>query len=100
MNVADLIKNREGLRLRPYRCTAGYLTVGYGRNLDSVGISEHEAEAMLHVDINAASRWLAERLPWTAELDPARYAALVDLRFNLGGEGLLSFKRFLAAAEL
>jgi lysozyme len=32
----------EGLRLKPYRCTAGKTSIGYGRNLDDVGISQRE----------------------------------------------------------
>lgn len=98
MNVAELIRAHEGLRLKPYRCTAGYLSIGYGRNLDSVGISELEAESMLQQDISAASRWLLEVLPWSFGLDAPRHAALLDLRFNLGPGGLLGFRKFLAAA--
>jgi len=30
---AQLVRH-EGLRLKPYRCTAGRLTIGIGRNLD------------------------------------------------------------------
>lgn len=50
----DLIRD-EGLRLKPYHCTAGKLTIGYGRNLDDNGISEEEALSMLRNDI-ATSR--------------------------------------------
>ena len=38
----------EGLRLKPYRDTAGKLTIGVGRNLDDVGVSEAEAFALLN----------------------------------------------------
>ncbi len=41
--LLDLIKEQlvrhEGLRLRPYRCPAGKLTIGYGRNLVSRQVS-------------------------------------------------------------
>jgi len=37
MNVRDLIKKHEGLRLTPYRCSAGYRTIGWGHNLDAAG---------------------------------------------------------------
>jgi len=46
-----LIKLHEGFRTHPYRCTAGKLTIGYGRNLDDVGILETEAEHMLGNDM-------------------------------------------------
>ncbi|MCP4280350.1 MAG: lysozyme, partial [Alteromonas sp.] len=35
--VAQLIAQHEGLRLKPYKCTAGKITIGYGRNLDDNG---------------------------------------------------------------
>jgi lysozyme len=37
--IAELVKD-EGLRLKPYKCTAGKTTIGVGRNLDDVGISK------------------------------------------------------------
>ena len=32
--IKKQLVRHEGLRLKPYRCTAGKLTIGYGRNLD------------------------------------------------------------------
>ena len=45
--VAHLIKKHEGLSLKPYKCTAGKLTIGYGRNIEDKGISQEEAERFL-----------------------------------------------------
>lgn len=42
----ELIKLHEGLRLKPYKCPAGKLTIGYGLNLDG-GITKEEAEILL-----------------------------------------------------
>jgi len=43
------IERHEGLRLKPYLDTATppRLTIGYGRNLDDVGITREEADYML-----------------------------------------------------
>ena len=46
------LERHEGLRLKPYRDTVGKLTVGYGRNLEDVGISRDEADFMLDNDID------------------------------------------------
>ena len=35
-----MLQRHEGLRLKPYKCTAGKVSIGYGRNLEDVGISE------------------------------------------------------------
>ncbi len=42
--LIDLIKRHEGLSLKPYMDSRGFLTIGYGRNLDANGISKSEAE--------------------------------------------------------
>jgi lysozyme len=51
VNVYDVLKRDEGLRLKPYQDTVGKWTIGYGRNLDDRGISKYEAEAMLRNDV-------------------------------------------------
>jgi lysozyme len=38
----------EGLKLKPYYCPAGYLTIGIGRNLETNGLSEHEMLAFIN----------------------------------------------------
>lgn len=97
MNAAELIKQHEGLRLKPYLCTAGKYSIGYGRNLDDRGVSLSEAEYLLANDISAARESLTANLPWFVQLDEVRQGALVDLCFNLGWQGLGRFRRFLAA---
>ena len=49
--IKEQLVARVGLRLKPYRCTAGKLTIGIGRNLDDCGISQSEAYVMLINDI-------------------------------------------------
>lgn len=87
----------EGVRLKPYRCTAGKLTIGIGRNLDDVGITQDEAMLMLRTDIARALSGVRTELPWFEQLDNIRQRVLVDMAFNLGIDGLLAFKQTLAA---
>ena len=91
------LTRHEGLRLKPYRDTLGHLTIGVGRNLSEVGISEVEALALLDADIQTAIRGLDLRMPWWSTLDDVRRMALVDLAFNVGVEGVMSFRRMLIA---
>ena len=86
-----LLKTHEGLRLRAYQCTAGKTTIGYGRNLDDRGITQKEAEAMLSADIADCVADL-KSMPYWSGLSENRQAALIDLRFNLGGQGFRGFK--------
>ena len=51
--ITDQLIRHEGLRLTPYRCPAGRLTIGVGRNLEEKGISEQEAMVLLENDNKA-----------------------------------------------
>ena len=97
----QLTKDFEGLRLRPYKCSAGKLTIGYGRNLEDVGISEEEAEAMFDVDFAKAvenvNRLLKEE--GITELHKQRFYVLTDMVFNLGYAGIKKFKKLLYALK-
>lgn len=96
--VAELIKKHEGLRLKPYKCSAGKLTIGYGRNLEDRGISPYEAETLLHNDIQDCYAQCI-KLPFWNRLNEARQAVLIDMCFNLGISRLKGFKKMLAAVD-
>lgn len=97
-NVAELIKKHEGLRLKPYKCTAGKLTIGYGRNIEDNGISQTEAEQMLYNDIQKCY-FECGKLPCWDNINEARQAVLLDMCYNLGISRLKNFKKMLAALE-
>ncbi len=82
--LIEQLKRHEGIKLTPYKCTSDKLTIGVGRNLEDVGISEQEAEMLLQNDIQRAVTQLKERFPWTLELDEVRFAALINFTFNVG----------------
>jgi lysozyme len=86
-------------RMFPYRDSKGYLTIGYGRNLDAKGISFEEGGHLLENDIEEADILLVKALPWVKDLDQARARVLLNMSFNMGiGDakgGLLSFRRTL-----
>lgn len=92
------VKDARGNHL-PYKCPADKLTIGYGRNIEERGITEEEAEFLLSNDIEIAKRELAAAFPWFGLLDDVRQSALLNMHFNLGINGLLGFKRMLAAIE-
>ena len=96
--ATEQLKVDEGLRLQPYRCTAGALTIGYGRNLDAVGITQEEADIMLRADVEIAEKG-AQALVGTVwdDLSATRQAVLINMTFNLGRTRLAAFKNFLAA---
>ena len=93
---AQLVRH-EGLRLKPYRCTAGKLTIGIGRNLDDCGISQTEAYMLLENDLQNCEKQLLDEIPDIYNgLDEVRKSALLNMCFNLGIGGLLGFNNTLA----
>lgn len=102
MDRAALISqllNDEGLRLKPYRDSVNKLTIGVGRNLDDVGISQDEALYLLGNDIRRAYGDLIAALPWVVKLDEPRQNVLTNMAFNLGVAGLLGFKHTLDCVQ-
>ena len=97
--LLEQLRADEGFGRHPYRDTVGKLTIGYGRNLDDVGLSEAEARFLLDNDITVAVDAVFTRLPWHVHLNAARRAVLYAMAFNLGIGGVLKFRKMLAAAE-
>jgi lysozyme len=96
--IAELIRD-EGVRLKPYVDTVGKTTIGVGRNLTDVGITRDEAEALLEHDIIRTVAGLNGALPWWTDLDPVRQRVLINMGFNLGIRGLLTFQNTLRAVR-
>ena len=102
MNIIEIkeqLINHEGLTLKPYRCTADKLTIGVGRNIDDVGISEAEAMIMLGNDIDACVDDL-----WSMFADFNLFSeniqhVLVDMRFQLGPKRFRGFRMMIRAIE-
>ena len=114
MNYFDkalgLVKEAEGFEPLPYRCTAGKLTQGYGRNLEVYPLSEEE-EATLNEDGSVseevAEKWAYNELlncelrltnaPSFKECNDIRKAVLLDMAFNIGFNGLMKFRKMHSA---
>lgn len=95
--IAELTRD-EGRRLMPYVDTVGKTTIGVGRNLTDVGITDAECDMMLSDDIDRTIAWLDVKLPWWRQLDPVRQRVIINMAFNMQG-GLLTFVNTLAAMQ-
>lgn len=93
VDYVEMIKRHEGFRQYPYKCTAGKLTIGYGRNLDDVGISKEEADYLLDMDLDKHTEELDKVITWAVPKDV--YAVLVDMHYNLGHERFMQFRKML-----
>jgi lysozyme len=97
--LEEVLKRHEGLRLKPYRDTVGKLTIGIGRNLDDVGISEHEAEVLLGNDVNRAIIDCRKMFSNFKQLSSVRKEVLINMMFNMGYSTFSKFKHLKEAVE-
>ena len=99
MNMIEQLKKHEGLKLKPYHCTSGKLTIGYGRNIEDIGITEDEAETLLAGDVQNVKAQLIRYMPWYLKMAAPRRAVVENMAFNLGVGGFLKFKKMIAAMQ-
>ena len=85
----------EGCVLKPYRDTVQKLTIGVGRNLDDVGITQDEASYMLTGDINRVMGELDRAFPWWTTLPDPAARVLCNMTFNMGLARMMQFKTTL-----
>lgn len=97
-DLKDWIKKCEKCVLHPYTDSVGKLTIGYGRNLDDVGISQAEADYLFTNDFYSCQRALSE-CSWYSHQPEGVQAALMNMCFNLGLPRLKLFTRMIAALE-
>ena len=89
----------EGCRLKPYKDTVGKTSIGFGRNLDDVGISRLEAEVLLDHDLAQAEMECRKVFEWFDALSDVRQRAITELVFNLGMTKWLGFKNTIKAIK-
>lgn len=99
MSPEDYIKSNEGLRLKAYTDSLGRITIGYGRCLDTEGITAIEAQYLFEHDLANATRGAIASLgaPAWMPLDEVRKTVLIDMCFQLGEYGVADFHNMLAA---
>lgn len=97
--LEKLLIRHEGVKNTVYRCPAGKLTIGVGRNLEDNGITDEEALGLLRNNIRRCELELDAALGYWRALSPPRQRVLISMGFQLGLKGLLGFKRMLAALE-
>lgn len=93
------LEREEGRVAYAYQDNLGFWTIGVGRLIDKRKggrLSDPEIDMLLAHDIKAKLRAIEDWPAWQAvKDDPARATALVSMAFQLGVEGLASFKNSL-----
>lgn len=85
-----------GEEIRPGSVVIGHPTIGVGRALDIDGLWAAEIAAMLQHDLMSYRAELG-LFAWYVALDPVRQRVFVNMRHQLGRDGLLGFHELIQA---
>tara|TARA_R100001460_G_scaffold1454_3_gene5518 strand:- start:2648 stop:3082 length:435 start_codon:yes stop_codon:yes gene_type:complete len=99
--LIQMLKRHEGVRSKVYVCSAGYETIGVGRNISAtgLGLDPDEIDFLLMNDITRVRQELTRVFKWFDGLDSPRKDAMIDIAFNLGLTVLCKFEKSLAYME-
>ena len=98
--IIEMLRKHEGVETHAYVDSVGKVTIGIGRNIDSVGgigLSDDEIDYLLANDLQRVEAELLQAFEWYEDLNDARKDAMMDICFNLGLPRLKLFKKALAA---
>ena len=118
-SIIDQLILHEGIRLKPYKCTAGKWTIGVGHNyqdvkidkecLELIGLSEYSTteqiqarlnkgvtvdwcQKLLVKDVARYEKQLRIKFQDYDELDFVRQKVMLDMTFNMGAGWIDNFK--------
>lgn len=98
-NLQRLLIKHEGFVKRPYEDTLGNISIGVGRNLDGMGLTDEEVMFLLNNDIARCDVELLNNFEWYADLSRCRQDAMINMCFNLGITKLKKFYKALSAMK-
>lgn len=102
MNIVEQLKRDEGVIPYAYQDSLALWTIGVGFLVDKSkggGLLPEEIDFILANRLKKVEARLRSALPWFDSLDEARKGVLLNMAYNLGVDGLLTFKNTLAAME-
>ena len=89
-DLCERIKFAEGFRAKPYLCSEGVHTIGYG----TTSVSEYEAEWLLRHQLRECVELVEGYLEnEQISLDEFRKMILCEMCYQLGFKGLMAFKK-------
>jgi len=95
-NSRKMIMKDEGWSPKPYKCTEGVWTIGFGTNITR--ITKEEGEMLLDLRLDKIINF--DLLSFTAELpnlNDTRKIVLINMIYQLGLQGVKRFKNMLRA---
>lgn len=98
--TTTILMNDEGFSGKVYTDSRGFLTIGFGFNLNKQEIPMSVAVEWLHILINKIQFELESHIIFWNDLNEARKSVLINMAYHMGIGGLLAFHDMLKALEL
>lgn len=93
--LMDGLVDDEGFRENPYRDSKGFLTIGFGFNLDVNGLPFSVALNWLDYNVFQIESQLNNKISFWNQLNDARKTVLINMAYQIGISGLLGFHGML-----
>ena len=104
----EIIKYEEGFKEKPYYCSEGYVTVGFGSLIGPKGapleyytftVDKEIAELMMLKELKTIPNFIHKTIGEPKGLNTARRDVLYSMVYQLGEKGFLGFKKMVAAIK-
>ena len=99
MALLERIKHHEGFRSRPYKCSQGHLTVGYGAAIKDLELDEDIAEMILMRKLDLLMNRIQKTFNWWRSADDEVRNVVVEMCYQLGVSGFSKFKKTIDHLE-
>lgn len=109
--IEHLLMDDEGFESFPYfdccgksvkECECipqGKLTIGVGRNIEDVGLSENEIQGLLSNDVKRVTLQIERNFSWFTKINTPRRIVIISMAFNMGMDRLKGFKKMIKSIE-
>ena len=93
MSLIDSIKKHEGFSPVPYRCTADKLTIGYGKRIKYLKVTEEQSEEWLKEDLEHLKYVLADKYEWFLPAPHEVRDIVIEMSYQLGVKSFSKFRK-------
>lgn len=96
MSLIDSIKKHEGFSPVVYKCTAGYDTIGYGKRIKYLKVTEEQSLEWLKEDLDHLHYVLADKYDWFLPAEEEVKDIVMEMAYQLGVTAFSKFKMTIA----
>ena len=93
MALIDDIKKHEGFSSVVYKCTAGYDTIGYGKRIKYLQVTEEQSTEWLEEDLENLKYTLSAKNDWFLPAPQEVRDIVMNMNYQLGVSAFSKFKK-------